>query len=552
VQPASQITLSNEDRQSLTESLHKFCTSQNVSQGSLVSAEFRQQITTFYKTHNGNKQALGVWVSTFLQELIPNLNNIERDKKSDEPDIFPFLLNLPYEEDKEPYKTLLAAVKSQSVPPLTPQRYLYLLQMAALLLELNSTKACAYLEELEQISSSGSGRSMHSLIVQMLAAKCEALVGHYLEEQVRWLDLILQACHYRNLKFLIHLLAQWVASLNWIRPNTLRRELLVSLLEANKQSVDYNQALVLFELFNLPDKSETTGDKHKYLNLLLEMPASLFTVDQLQNMYYFSGSIKSAVESSFKDSVSDFKHSNYYIHKYWARIGRINQFFVSQFTPAEYMEIQHQINQKTQALINLINTQSNAFVETLQSNYNTIDDLYHKVEELSLKDTLTGLHNRRYLYNNINELLLLAVRQQSPLSFVIIDIDDFKQINDTHGHLAGDFILSDMSNLLKGYFRKSDFIVRYGGEEFLIVLFNSDHMQAELTLDTLRKKILDYSFEYKKSSLHLTVSIGIASVFFDTPYASVDLEKLISEADAAMYESKNRGKNKITSKVFYY
>jgi diguanylate cyclase (GGDEF)-like protein len=332
----------------------------------------------------------------------------------------------------------------------------------------------------------------------------------------------------------------------------LRKELLVDLFEANQQQVGLNQALILFELFNFPDKTVASGEKLNYLTKLKNLPTELLTVDQLQSMYYFSGSIKSSIESSFMESVSDFQQSNYYTYKYWNWIRSINHYLLEKLPSDEYLKVMPRMEGKTIELVNLINIQSNAYVETLQSNFNKINELYLKVEEMSLRDTLTSLYNRRFLYNNINELLLLAVRQQSPLSFVMIDIDDFKPINDTYGHLAGDFILTQMSEMLRNFFRKSDFIVRYGGEEFLIVMFNSDHVQSEQALDTLRRTVMGYNFQYNNVTLHVTISIGIASCIFKSAVATVNLEKLISEADDALYVSKNSGKNKITSTVITY
>jgi len=385
----------------------------------------------------------------------------------------------------------------------------------------------------------------------MVTAQVYSIEGRQLEEQATWLELIMLSCLYLDKKYTIYFLSQWIISLHWVRPNSIRKELLLALYGISLQSDIQNQAIILFEMFNLPDKATATGEKLTYLSSLQAMPNELFTVNQLQDIYYFSGSIKSSIQSSFMESVSDFQQSNYYIYKHWSWIKNVNHLFKSQFSPKDYLAILERLEHKTVELINLINIQSNAYVETLQSNFDKIEELYHQVEELSLRDTLTGLYNRRFLYNNINELLLLAARQQSPLSFVVIDIDDFKPINDTYGHLAGDYILSELSTMFKGYFRKSDFIIRYGGEEFLIVMFNSDHLQTEQILETLRNNIVNNIYIFQNYNLHITVSIGIASCIFESTIASIDLERLISDADAAMYKSKTTGKNRITSTVVY-
>lgn len=551
-QTAKSFTFTDKEKQTLKDLVKDFCLQPAGKKTNRIYESFRQQLTYFAADNNNHKQAIGLWVCSFLTELAPRLKLLKQDKRCHKTDLIAYLMNVPCDESNEIYEKVLATIKPEETKPLSPKKYLYLLEMVFLLIELNSGKVCTYLSELTKVLNEASPPSLHMLLVKMLKTKAECLTGQDLENQFNWLELVLKAWKHIDRCTTEYFIIQWALSINWLRPNSLRKELLILLLESVEDSDEQNTSLLLYELFSLPDKSVTTGEKLNYLSRLQSMPSTLFKVGQLQNIYYFSGSIKSSLASGFMESVTDFQHSNYYIHKFWNWIGRINQFFLRNFPAAEYLELQKNIEQITRELISLINIQSNAYVETLQSNYEKINELYHQVEELSLRDTLTGLHNRRFLYNNINELLQLAVRQQSPLSVVIIDIDDFKPINDNYGHLAGDNILAEMSNLLRNFFRKSDFVIRYGGEEFLIVMFNSDHIQTEQALDKLRKEMMEYTFRHERAEIHLTISIGIASCVFETPYSAVHLEKLISEADTAMYDSKSRGKNKITSKVIYY
>ncbi len=551
-QTAKSFTFTDKEKQVLKELVKDFCLQPAGKKTERIFESFKQQLTDFASANNNHKQAIGLWVFSFLTELASRLKLLKQDKRCHKTDLIAYLMNVPCDENNEIYEKVLATIKPEETKPLAPKKYLFLLEMVFLLIELSSGKSCTYLSELTKVLNDTSPPSLHMLLVKMLKTKAECLAGQELETQFNWLELVLRAWKYMDRCTTEYFIIQWVLSINWLRPNSLRKEILTLLLESVEASDEQNTSLLLYELFSLPDKSVTTGEKLNYLSRLQSMPSTLFKVGQLQNIYYFSGSIKSSLASGFMESVTDFQHSNYYIHKYWNWIGRINQFFLKNFPAAEYLELQKNIEQITKELISLINIQSNAYVETLQSNYEKINELYHQVEELSLRDTLTGLHNRRFLYNNINELLQLAVRQQSPLSVVIIDIDDFKPINDNYGHLAGDYILAEMSNILRSFFRKSDFVIRYGGEEFLIVMFNSDHIQTEQALDKLRREMMDYTFRFERAEIHLTISIGIASCVFETPYSAVHLEKLISEADSAMYDSKSRGKNKITSKVIYY
>jgi len=541
--------LTPDEKQKLEQTIIAFCSELNDDQRCILIKELKEQLIVFDEKNNGDKQALGVWVNDCLHHLIPNIHKLKQSLNYNNTDFVSFLMHLPFDEESKEYNSMLSSISPEDIAPLSPERYIHLMQTSVLLIELGSENTSPYLDELNQVIVSGAKPSGHTIYIQMLIAKSLQISGQSLEEQLVWIDLITKSWHLLDSKSIVYFLVRWVISLNWVRPSVMRKELLVLLNETERHTNSFNQATILFELFNLPDKTITTGEKLNYLNKLSNMPLSYFTDDQLQNKYYWSGNIKSSIESSFMASVSDFQYSNYYIHKRWNWIRNVNHYFMALFNAQDYLSVQTKIELKIFELINMINIQSNAFVETLQSNFNKIEELYHQVEDLSLRDTLTGLYNRRYLYNNINELLLLAVRHQSALSFIMIDIDDFKPINDTYGHLAGDYILTELSIMLKSHFRKSDFIVRYGGEEFLIVLFESDSIQSGQTLEVLRSTLDERVFEYQNHNLHVTISIGISSCMFESPFAVVNLEKLISEADDALYESKHNGKNRITSRV---
>ena len=152
--------------------------------------------------------------------------------------------------------------------------------------------------------------------------------------------------------------------------------------------------------------------------------------------------------------------------------------------------------------------------------------------QLAVKDGLTGLYNRRYF----NELMLLEFarlkRFTTNLSLLMIDIDNFKNYNDTNGHTAGDELLCKLSKLLKSSMREMDIVCRYGGEEFVGVLPQTDKRGAQIVAERLRLQATLY--------LPTTLSIGIATF----PEDAQDISSLIEKADAALYEAKNTGKNK--------
>jgi diguanylate cyclase (GGDEF)-like protein len=163
-----------------------------------------------------------------------------------------------------------------------------------------------------------------------------------------------------------------------------------------------------------------------------------------------------------------------------------------------------------------------------------------KIEELSLTDSLTKLKNRRFFDFQLERELLQSSRYGNPLSTFILDLDNFKHINDTYGHQQGDLVLANLANIINSSLRDTDWAARYGGEEFFIVLPMTDLDGALKTADRIRERI-----EAELShidNLIMTTSIGAAE--FDADH--MDSGSLIEVVDKALYESKHTGKNKVT------
>ena len=168
------------------------------------------------------------------------------------------------------------------------------------------------------------------------------------------------------------------------------------------------------------------------------------------------------------------------------------------------------------------------------------ESFIEKLVELSSSDGLTKLYNKSYLLIKIKDELKRFKRYKTSFSLILLDIDDFKKINDTYGHQKGDEILFKVANILNDSRRDLDICARYGGEEFAIVLPHTKSNEARLIAERIRRKVENYF----QNGCKLTISIGISNC----PNSSIILKTLIKKADEALYESKNNGKNKITFK----
>lgn len=167
--------------------------------------------------------------------------------------------------------------------------------------------------------------------------------------------------------------------------------------------------------------------------------------------------------------------------------------------------------------------------------------LYEKTVLRAHTDSLTELWNHGYFQYLLHTELEKAKTQQKPLSLITLDIDDFKVYNDTLGHQAGDQILKDLATFLKNQSRKMDYVCRYGGEEFTVILPQTDNKEAFLIADRLREIIKNNPFSHEEilPSKHLTVSIGLATF----PENGSTPPELITSSDKALYQAKHKGKN---------
>lgn len=168
--------------------------------------------------------------------------------------------------------------------------------------------------------------------------------------------------------------------------------------------------------------------------------------------------------------------------------------------------------------------------------------LFEQTSHSSRHDSLTGLLNRHPLNDIISKELSRARRQQTDLSVMFLDLDDFKIVNDTYGHQAGDIVLKRIAEIIRAEKRNEDIIFRYGGEEILLVLPNTEKVSALILGERIRKKIKDLVVTYEEKSIAVTISGGIAAY----PADATNKNDLIKFADNALYRAKGFGKNNIT------
>ena len=172
------------------------------------------------------------------------------------------------------------------------------------------------------------------------------------------------------------------------------------------------------------------------------------------------------------------------------------------------------------------------------------DELLRKeaeLERLAITDALTGLYNRRFFKSRLAAEVGRAQRYGRTLSLVMLDLDNFKEINDQHGHQVGDHVLAEVGKILAGNVRASDIVCRYGGEEFAVLLPETGPEQAGQAAEKLRTRLKEH-FRSGDDAVALTVSLGVAS--YPSPSVA-DENDLVKRADAALYEAKGLGRDRV-------
>ncbi|MEC5424717.1 GGDEF domain-containing protein [Virgibacillus sp. C22-A2] len=170
---------------------------------------------------------------------------------------------------------------------------------------------------------------------------------------------------------------------------------------------------------------------------------------------------------------------------------------------------------------------------------NKSSKLLNKVEELTITDALTGIYNRRYFDFIMEKTIPFSKKNNTPLIFMLLDIDHFKKVNDNFGHQCGDEALKHISDIIGSNVRDTDAFVRFGGEEFAVIMPNTDVDEGLIIAELIREAIEKSGFTYNNERIYFTISIGVSS------YNGEEIEEFIEKTDTALYKAKENGRNQI-------
>jgi diguanylate cyclase (GGDEF)-like protein len=172
-----------------------------------------------------------------------------------------------------------------------------------------------------------------------------------------------------------------------------------------------------------------------------------------------------------------------------------------------------------------------------------LDEMFQRqMSDSALRDGLTKAFNKRYFTERVDSEYTYAVRHDSPLSLLFLDIDHFKRINDLHGHPGGDYVLAELAKVAHGSLRNEDIFARYGGEEFAVISRATDIADAQALAERLRRAVEEHTFVYEGKTIPVTISVGVARA----PRAGIgSAAEFVALADETMYTAKRSGRNRV-------
>lgn len=217
-------------------------------------------------------------------------------------------------------------------------------------------------------------------------------------------------------------------------------------------------------------------------------------------------------------------------------------------SPGRFDEIEYHLGllvagHLTSSLENVLARQNLATANArLKDHDQRLTQLNERLQQLAHTDEATGLFNKRRLFERLEMEIARAKRYREVFCCLMLDIDDFKKVNDTYGHQAGDEVLRQTGALLQHSLRRTDFIARYGGEEFTIILPRTNSAGAQRAAENLRSTFMSHKFVIPSTHVRLTVSIGIACC---ASFGHLEAQQIINQSDTALYQAKRNGKNQV-------
>lgn len=218
--------------------------------------------------------------------------------------------------------------------------------------------------------------------------------------------------------------------------------------------------------------------------------------------------------------------------------------------PPDKIKSPAQLLQEANAIMGKLNLNTDLELREMRRERDTLVDnskqLYRVNSELSrlaFEDSLTGLHNMRYFYDCFQREIQRSLRYKTCFSLILLDLDNFKEVNDTYGHPAGDRVLQYIAELISGTLRQVDLAARYGGEEFAVFLPETNRDEAMIIAERIRHQIEVHKTPWQKHRIRVTASIGVTHFCPESETANQD--EIIARADRAMYLAKEGGKNRI-------
>lgn len=325
--------------------------------------------------------------------------------------------------------------------------------------------------------------------------------------------------------------------------------------EEEKERFGFDHAEVGYQIFkswNLPDSIyESIGIHHQTLITAHSDAAYILNLaDKISAIYHGVQSNRKSIEvhTSLKE-VHGFtsEHSTQLID----RVGEKALEVISLFSiPPGKIKPFSQIIQEANEELGRLNysyeqivlelTQAKRLAEQLALDLKQAND---SLRELTLRDSLTNLYNHQYFQDVLDAELEKSLRYQHKLSLLLLDIDFFKSVNDTFGHPAGDYVLTEISNLMVKLVRHCDIVARYGGEEFGIILPETGKKGAKVLAQRLRRGIEQNKIKHNGQLISVTVSIGLAST--ENEDIEISKESLVTQCDNALYAAKKNGRNRI-------